>query len=320
MGYETRKVDGERFSFEGRLKQPDRALVLEVEVVCTGGAGALGEQFEAFFGKPGVAVEAEFRARRGGRAAARAEGERLCAEVATLMQARLPPTACLGLTARNVSELDAEARGALDVASGVLVGEVTDDGPAQRAGLASWDVVLGIDGLETPDSGVLRRALHGREPGDRVSLLVSRKGETLSPSLVLGERGDEGECRAGGGATEIAEPAVPTPLPDRLVFGDVLVRPQPVPAETPFAVELAVEVVDSSAGGSDVEVTLRVEILRDGEVLYEPAPETLSCRNGAATEVVKHLRAGSDPGRYELRLTAAAGQLRDQQSVVFEIR
>jgi membrane-associated protease RseP (regulator of RpoE activity) len=236
------------------------------------------------------------------------------------MQARLPPAACLGLTARNVRELDAETTSALDVGSGVLIGEVSDDGPAQRAGLAPWDVVLGIDGAETPDLGDLRRVLHGREPGERVSLLVSRKGETLSPSLVLGERDDEGGCRARGGTTETAEPAVPTPVPDRLVFKDVVVRPQPVPAGAPFDVELAVEVADSSAASSEVEVTLRVEILRDGEVLYEPAPKRLSCRNGGITEVIKHLRAGSEPGSYELRLTATAGQLRDQRAVVFEIR
>jgi hypothetical protein len=315
MGYETSEVDMERGLFEGRLKTANRRVRLAVEVACAGGE----DTFAAFFGPERIEVVAEFRVGRGGMAAADDEAERFVVKVNQSMEARLPTQTCLGFSGSNVAALDATTQSAVGATAGLLVSEVRPDGPAADAGLRSWDVVLGIDGQETRDFGRMQQLLRGRLPGEEVSLLIRRGGDTLMTALVLGERNPGDGCRAVRGATETAA-AVPTPPQDRLALGEVVIRPLPVRAGEAFDVDFAIEVVDSSIGGSNVNVILRVEILRDGEVLYGPAAETLSCRNGAITEVVKHLRAGPKAGSYGIRITATASTLSDQRVASFEIR
>ncbi len=63
-----------------------------------------------------------------------------------------------------------------------------------------------------------------------------------------------------------------------------------------------------------------VEILRDGRTLFSSSPEKVACRSGAVTTVVKHLRAGREPGDYELRVSVESGSLRSTRTVGLAIR
>jgi hypothetical protein len=82
--------------------------------------------------------------------------------------------------------------------------------------------------------------------------------------------------------------------------------------------ELALTLASSTE--AEREVTVDVEILLDGELLYRPSATTVTCGNGSTTRLVRHLRAGSDAGGYQLRVTATAGSLSDRRAVAFEIR
>lgn len=321
LGFETRDVDGDEGTFEGRLKQPGRRIRLDAEVTCSGVPSGEHDAFEAFFGPPRVTVEAVFKARRGGRPAAQADGERFRARLGELMQAYLPPRSCLGVTIGDAGELSPDTRRRLDVTSGVIVREVARGGPAAAAELAPWDVIVGIDGVETPSAGSLRQVLHRRSAGDSVALLVSRGGETVRASVILGRRGDDGSCIPNDGNAP-SRPHAPPPSPprDRLALGDLVVRPQPVPPGDPFDVELTIDLVSSAAGGEPVDVALTVEILHDETSLFSSAPETVASRSGAVTTAVKHLRAGHEPGDYELRVSVELGLLRDERTVALEIR
>ena len=321
LGYETHHVDAKKGIFEGRLKQPGRRLRLDVEVTCSGASSGEHDAFQAFFGPARVEVEAVFKAGKGGRAAARAEGHRFSAKLGELMRAYLPPQGCLGVTIGDAGDLSSGTRQRLKVTSGVVVREVADGGPSAAAGLVPWDVILGIDGVETPSLGALRKVLHQKRPGDSVGLLVSRGGETVRASATLGRRGDDGSCTAQDGDARNRPTGPPTPPPkDRLALGDVVVRPQPVSPGHPFDVELTIDLVSSDAGDEPVGVALRVEILRDGTSLFSSSPETVACRSGAVTTAVKHLRAGSEPGDYELRVSVESGSLRSTRTVGLEIR
>jgi hypothetical protein len=114
--------------------------------------------------------------------------------------------------------------------------------------------------------------------------------------------------------------ASPVPPPDRLALHVAEVQPRPVPPGEPFRVELEIELQVAAPKRGPLDVTLAAEILRDGKVVYRAPAATVACTNGATTSVVKHLRAGRDPGSYELRITATADSLSDRGTVAFEIR
>ncbi len=243
LGYETRDVDADEGTFKGRLKQPNHHLRLVVKVTCSGARSGGHDAFKAFFGPPRVEVEAIFTARTGGRAAARTEGNRFRAKLDVLMDAYLPVPSCLGFTIGEVRSLDRETRARLKVDTGMVVQKVAAGGPATAAGLQPWDVLLGVDGVETPTFARLRGLLRRKKPGDTVTLLVSRAGRTVQPEVVLGRRGDDGSCAAVGAAASDRLPAPPQPVRDYLELGDVVVKPQPVSPGEPFDVELTVDLV-----------------------------------------------------------------------------
>lgn len=70
--------------------------------------------------------------------------------------------------------------------SGVLVGSVDKDSPAERAGVRVGDVVLSIDGNDINSSAALRLALREKKEGDavRVEVLRGRSRQTLVATVV----------------------------------------------------------------------------------------------------------------------------------------
>src|SRR6185436_11421375 len=58
--------------------------------------------------------------------------------------------------------------------AGLVIRQLTENGPAAKAGLKSGDVIASVDGTELTDSASLREALVGKNPGDRVKVLVKR--------------------------------------------------------------------------------------------------------------------------------------------------
>ncbi|MEZ5945785.1 MAG: PDZ domain-containing protein [Hyphomonas sp.] len=82
----------------------------------------------------------------------------------------------LGLAAQAVSFDKAKAQG-LSRPLGVMVTEVGDDGPADRAGLRRGDLITAIDGREVFDEKGLKFLAAIRNPGDSAQLNVLRGGK-----------------------------------------------------------------------------------------------------------------------------------------------
>jgi serine protease Do len=74
---------------------------------------------------------------------------------------------------------------------GVLVLDVVDDSPAEKAGLKPGDVILSVGGRDVSDSDELRDAIRDRDAG-AVDLRVLRSGTTRTMSVTLEERRDVG--------------------------------------------------------------------------------------------------------------------------------
>ena len=70
---------------------------------------------------------------------------------------------------------------------GVLIGEVFEDSPAEKAGLLAGDVIVSLDGERIEDTMELREEIGEHEEGEEVSVAVVRDGKEKSFQAVLEE-------------------------------------------------------------------------------------------------------------------------------------
>ncbi len=82
----------------------------------------------------------------------------------------------LGVQITNITPEAAEYLGLPDV-SGVLVQSVTEDSPAEAAGIEREDVIVSIDGVSVSRSGQLQQLVARKRPGDPVRVELFRNGE-----------------------------------------------------------------------------------------------------------------------------------------------
>lgn len=78
--------------------------------------------------------------------------------------------------------------GSSDTDGGLVVGKVLKDGPADKAGIKTGDIVLEIDGREIPDKGAMKAVLKEKSEGDLLVITVSRKGTKQKIEVKLGKR------------------------------------------------------------------------------------------------------------------------------------
>jgi len=77
--------------------------------------------------------------------------------------------------------------GADGAPAGVGIVEITSGGPADQAGLRAGDVISAVAGTATPDTTTLAEVLATKEPGQVVSVSLTRGGAERTVQLTLGE-------------------------------------------------------------------------------------------------------------------------------------
>jgi membrane-associated protease RseP (regulator of RpoE activity) len=87
----------------------------------------------------------------------------------------------------HVEELSKAMKIALEVKCGVLVSEVLEDSPAEKAGLKIGDVILQIDDKEVEDFFSLSEYV-SENPDKQVELKIKRKGKKEKITVTLGEK------------------------------------------------------------------------------------------------------------------------------------
>ncbi|RMH22497.1 MAG: PDZ domain-containing protein, partial [Gemmatimonadetes bacterium] len=94
--------------------------------------------------------------------------------------------ALMGISLGAIDAVKAEAYG-LPSVSGVEVQDVTRGGPADRAGIEPYDVIVSIDGVEVATQSGLQQLIARRNPGDRVKVRLYRDGKPREIEVELGE-------------------------------------------------------------------------------------------------------------------------------------
>ncbi|HMV63807.1 MAG TPA: DegQ family serine endoprotease [Zoogloea sp.] len=86
----------------------------------------------------------------------------------------------------------------LDKPAGALIANVENGSPAEKAGLQSGDVVLGVNGQKVENSADLPRIIGEQKPGTSVRLSIWRDRKAREVSVTLGEQLAEGAQPLGG--------------------------------------------------------------------------------------------------------------------------
>jgi serine protease Do len=101
----------------------------------------------------------------------------------------------IGIQIQPVTADIAESLG-MKKAEGALVAEPQANSPATKAGIASGDVITGVNGKSVKDARELSRTIGGMPPGATVKLNVLQKGKENTVDLTLGELPNAKEARA----------------------------------------------------------------------------------------------------------------------------
>ena len=103
----------------------------------------------------------------------------------------------LGVYIQPLSPDVAEKLGIKD-RRGALVSDVTQNGPAEKAGIKSGDVIVAFNGKEIRDEHELPAAVAATAPGRKVDVRVVRDGKELVLPVTIAEMEAEPGKRAGG--------------------------------------------------------------------------------------------------------------------------
>ncbi len=103
----------------------------------------------------------------------------------------------LGVTIQSMTPELAESFG-LTKTEGALVSSVEKGSAAEKAGLASGDVILAVNGRTIDQAGDLARAIGETKPGTKVELRVWRKNAARTVTASVGEAPNESVAQAGG--------------------------------------------------------------------------------------------------------------------------
>jgi S1-C subfamily serine protease len=76
----------------------------------------------------------------------------------------------------------------LGSARGVIINEIVRGGPADKAGIALGDLLLGIDGKQIAEPQDVLNIVTGIAPGSAAKVALKRKGQDLELAVTIGRR------------------------------------------------------------------------------------------------------------------------------------
>lgn len=191
----------------------------------------------------------------------------------------------LGVHIQAVTDELAESLG-LKETTGALVASVTPDGPAQKSGIETGDVILEFNGRKVPEMRKLPKMVAETDVGEAVKVVVLRKGKKQTLSVKLGAL-DEGEAKVA--ATTKKDKSDSGPEVDVADLGLTLsgitskIRERYKLADDVQGV-LVLNVSDDSAAGE--------KGIRPGDLIVEVSQEEVETPDQVADKVAVAKKAG----------------------------
>ena len=108
----------------------------------------------------------------------------------------------LGVVIQDVTPDLAESFG-LEKREGILISDVSEDSPAEKAKLMEGDIILKLDGKDVGDVGEFRNRVAAQGPGTAITLTVFRDGKEKKIKAETGSL--PGESLAAADMTELME-------------------------------------------------------------------------------------------------------------------
>jgi serine protease Do len=103
----------------------------------------------------------------------------------------------LGLVPQDIDDNLAKALN-LQTTNGSLVGDVSPDGPSDKAGIKRGDIIMSFNGTTVKNSMQLRQLVADAAPGSKVPVRILRDKKEMTLTVVLGERPTELAAKTGG--------------------------------------------------------------------------------------------------------------------------
>jgi serine protease Do len=112
--------------------------------------------------------------------------------------------AYLGVLPQDLDQTMADYYG-LDRPQGVLVAQVNDDTPAQKAGLEDGDIILTVDGEKIRNASDLRNTISLSDVGEKVELRIIRDGKEKKLQVKLDALPEPGSPPRNGSGGDVDE-------------------------------------------------------------------------------------------------------------------
>ncbi|MCC5927580.1 MAG: DegQ family serine endoprotease [Bacteroidetes bacterium] len=105
-----------------------------------------------------------------------------------------------GFVGIMMQDIDDSIARAFDLATpeGVLIAEVVEDSPAQRAGLQEGDVILEADNRRVTNRNLMAAYVASKLPGDEIRLRINRNGNEQVVTVIVGEMTEERRLAQSG--------------------------------------------------------------------------------------------------------------------------
>ncbi len=104
--------------------------------------------------------------------------------VADLIEFGVVQRAFLGVSIQEINADLAREKG-IDIMEGVYVSEIRPDGAAKDAGIVTGDIIIEINGDKVNSPAELTELINRYRPGDKVTVLLKRKGKTKQFEVTL---------------------------------------------------------------------------------------------------------------------------------------
>jgi hypothetical protein len=183
----------------------------------------------------------------------------------------------LGVSLQTVTP-EIVAQVGMNFATGALVTSVFRESPADRAGVLTGDIVLGIAGRPASDSADLIRTISGLEAGTATVIAIWRQRHELVIHVVIGERPPAPAAPIVPAMQQPPSPAVAPPPPPAAPIAPAMqlpppaaIVPPPLPAPPPAP---PAQATASSMGAAEEEAIIGTVTLFASR--YEAAPNDMA--------------------------------------------